>query len=412
MVHVAGTNGKGSTCSFTESFLKAHSQRTGLPCKTGLYTSPHLILPEERIRLNSEPISPTLFSKYFFEVYDKLPQLAVESDHSKSVVERGPRSLQLYALLAFHVFISEEVDVTIIETHSGGEYDATNVVRKPVVTAVTSLGMDHVAMLGPTIKDIAWHKAGIYKTGSATLSTEQQPVPAQVLRDRAKEKGETVQFVDLNDRLPKGALQLSPPVQKKNASLAAAAAQAFLQRKDGIPDPCLTDDDLRLGVEQWSWPGRFQVIRNGKRTWFLDAAHNEMSVSMAAQWFADSVAKLNAHGTCILIFSHINGSRDAVGLLESLANSMQGFDLAISHVIFTTYDESEARRDSGVLERSPPFHNAWRKFFPDSQAWDEATIRGAIERVRTIVDADEDVYTFITGSQHLVGPALRVLQSR
>ena len=149
--------------------MRAYGQRTRWPLITGLYTSPHLIVPEERIRLNSTPLAPDLFAKYFFEVYDKLPELASEYDPAKPVMERGPRSLQLYALLAFHVFIREKVDVAIFETHNGGEYDATNVVMEPVVTAVTSLGMDHVDMLGPTIENIAWHKSGIFKPDAVAL---------------------------------------------------------------------------------------------------------------------------------------------------------------------------------------------------------------------------------------------------
>ena len=108
-----------------------------------MYTSPHLLVPEERIRINFGTLTPTLFAKYFFELFDKLPQLAVENDPSRPVVERGPRLLQLYALLAFHTFIREKVNVVILETHSGGEYDATNVVQK------TACHCHHLLGYGP-----------------------------------------------------------------------------------------------------------------------------------------------------------------------------------------------------------------------------------------------------------------------
>jgi folylpolyglutamate synthase len=99
VIHVAGTKGKGSTCAFAESFLRAHGRRTGFPKRTGLYTGPHLLYPEERIRINFKPIAQELFAKYFFEVYNTL--------NRADAPERKPRSLQLYALVCFHTFIKE-----------------------------------------------------------------------------------------------------------------------------------------------------------------------------------------------------------------------------------------------------------------------------------------------------------------
>jgi folylpolyglutamate synthase len=288
IIHVAGTKGKGSTCAFTESFLRAHGRRTGFPRKTGLYTSPHLILPEERIRLNYEPLSTSLFAKYFFEVHDRLPQLASEYDPSTGAVERGPRFLQIFALFAFHVFLREGVDVAIVETHSGGQYDATNVVQKPVVTAISTLGMDHIDMLGPTIENIAWHKAGIFKPGAVALTAIQERGPSEVLKQRSAEQGGEVRFVESDDRLPANSIALEPEVQRKNASLALAAATAFLARKAPAESKDMIAEDITAGVEQFSWPGRFQTLAEDDVTWFLDSAHNNMSVEIAAEWFAQA----------------------------------------------------------------------------------------------------------------------------
>jgi folylpolyglutamate synthase len=412
IIHIAGTKGKGSTCAFVESFLRAHGQRTGNPPKTGLYTSPHLIVPEERIRINSHPLDRALFAKYFFEVFDKLPQLASEYDSTKQ--DPGPRYLQLFALFAFHVLLREEVDVTIVETHNGGEYDATTVVQRPVVTAITTLGMDHVDMLGPSVKNIAWHKSGIYKSGSIALSTMQDPAPAQVLRDRARDKGEEVRFVGEDSRLPLNALALKPKVQRKNASLAVAIVEAYLRRRGPTNFRSLTAEDIRLGIEQWSWPGRFQIIHDGQRTWFLDAAHNEMSVVIAAQWFAECGPEIASSAMRILIFSHINELRDAGGLLDSLAQAMKNLGLQIAHVIFTTYDESE--ESTSLREPTNPgvFHRPWKKSMPNSKIWDEPTVQGAIRLAKKLASEDscQSTQVLITGSQRLVGPSLRILQSK
>lgn len=415
VIHIAGTKGKGSTCAFTESFLRAHGRRTGYPRKTGLYTSPHLINPEERIRINSKPLDRILLAKYFFEVYDRLPQLHIEYDSRKDVVERGPRYLQLWALFAFHVFIREEVGAAIFETHNGGEYDATTVVEKPAVTAITTLGMDHIEMLGPTIENIAWHKAGIYKPGAVALSTLQDDAPARVLEKRARDKGETVRFIGDDARLPEEALQLKPIVQRKNASLAAAAAEAFLARTAPSDVDELSVEDVHAGVKQWEWPGRFQVIPDGKRTWFLDAAHNDMSVSLAAQWFAETgetLRKTDGEIERVLIFSHINELRDTAALLENLTKALLECKAGVKHVIFSTYDESTEKRATRKPRSPELFHEVWKKVQPTVQIWDEPTIQGAIERAKQIGSDAASLQTLITGSQHLVGPALRIFQSQ
>lgn len=416
VIHVAGTKGKGSTCAFIESFLRAHGRRTGFPHKTGLYTSPHLIDPEERIRINMRPLDRTLLAKYFFEVYDRLPQLRSAYDPSKELIERGPRYLQLWALLAFHVFLRERVDATIVETHNGGEYDATNVVEKPIVTAVTALGMDHIAQLGPTLENIAWHKAGIYKQGAAALSTPQDPSLAQVLRRRAADSDETVRFIPNDARLPATALQLEPGVQRKNASLALAAAEAFLSRIAPAGSETLDRAGIDAGVKQWSWPGRFQVLSRDRTTWFLDAAHNEMSVALAAEWFVEGGNRLCAADESpvrILIFAHINELRDAEQLLTALAVALRKHKAGLDHVVFTTYTESDGTSTPGKHDSST-FQRVWQGCNPgDScQVWNQATVPQAMEHAQLLARERESSQILVTGSQHLVGPVLRILLSK
>lgn len=196
-----------------------------------------------------------------------------------------PRYLQLLALVSFHTFIREGVEAAIFETHHGGEYDATNVIEHPVMSVITTLGMDHVKQLGPTTESIAWHKAGIFKPGSAALSSHQEASAVDVLRSRSSEKGVKLEFIELDSILPEDAPQLRPYVQRINCSLALAAADRFLREKNAEP---LSSLDKAQGISQFSWPGRFQHVVEGEFHWFLDSAHNEMSVVKAAEWFIEN----------------------------------------------------------------------------------------------------------------------------
>ena len=276
---MAGTKGKGSTCAFTASFLKAHGHRTGFPEKVGLYTSPHLKAIQERIQINSQPLRKDLFTRYVYEVWNELARRGLPK----------PRYLQLLMLVAVHTFIREGVDVMICETHNGGEFDATNIFAHPIATGIATIGMDHVLQLGPTIQNIAWHKSGIFKTGTPAFSINQDHQATVVLQQRAQEKDVTLEFVHEDTVKSSDILAMRTLVQRKNASLAQRLADTFLVQRASAPYSMLTLDDIRKGAEQFNWNGRFQQIIHGKHRWLLDGAHNEMSVPYPAQWFAEVV---------------------------------------------------------------------------------------------------------------------------
>ncbi|KAL9124349.1 MAG: hypothetical protein Q9217_006316 [Psora testacea] len=281
IIHVAGTKGKGGTCAFIESLLRTHGQTTGFPAKTGLYTSPHLINTEERIRINFRPLDKHVFASYISETHE-----ALQSPTSDA--QDAPRYLQFLALVAFHAFIKEGVDVAIFETHQGGEYDATNVISKPVVTAITTIDKDHMHQLGPSLENVAWHKAGIFKAGAPAFSAPQQKTPAIVLQKRATEKGVSLEFVEVFLDLPTDAPQLKPEVQLLNFSLARVVSNSFLRQRAPQDNAVLSSHDMIKGVQAFSWPGRFQSILDGNLAWFLDGAHNNISLEKCAQWFAQS----------------------------------------------------------------------------------------------------------------------------
>ena len=200
-----------------------------------------------------------------------------------------PRYLQLLTIMAVHTFLRENVDVAVIETHSGGEYDATNIFAHPVATGIATIGMDHVLQLGPSIGNIAWHKSGIFKSGVPAFSVGQGDQAAEVLQRRAEEKNVSLEFVNDDTVSDKDIPALKITVQRRNASLAQKLANTFLTQIGSAPDQLLTSQDILEGAKDLRWNGRFQTIVRGNHRWFLDGAHNEMSVPHPAQWFAELV---------------------------------------------------------------------------------------------------------------------------
>jgi folylpolyglutamate synthase len=315
--------------------------------KTGLYTGPHLVDPEERIRINFKPLSKSVFADYIFEVHGNLAASPIT-----------PRYLQLLTLISFHAFIEAGVDVAIYETHHGGEYDATNFVPKPAVTAITVIDYDHIDTLGTSLERIAWHKAGILKYNVPAFSAMQQPAAADALRERALEKGTVLEFVQPLSHLPP-ALQPRPDVQLQNFSLAHAVCNKFLSQTPWGPE--LSPDDVIRCLKSFSWPGRFQTIASDGITWYLDGAHNDLSLNRCAQWFADTnkyavviyqeqtQLTVNRAGFNILIFGHTS-SRDRSSLIKALALPLVNCGIKIQHVILT--DCPSAQKGSpGMLDR-------------------------------------------------------------
>lgn len=294
-MHVAGTKGKGSTCAFVDSILSKHRHpTTGQPHKTGLFISPHLIAVRERIRINSAPISEALFARYFFEVWDRLEATAPPPPNDDMVDKLGPGPKPIYAryltLMSWHVFLQEGVEAAVYETGIGGEFDATNLVESPVATGITTLGIDHVFALGDTVEKIAWHKAGIMKPGSPAFTVKQLSGAAQVLRDRAEEKGVGLEALDVDPRLSSVNIRPNALFQKKNATLAVALANKALEK---LGHPRASGDEGQLskpfvdGLESVVFRGRCEVKKEDGVTWHVDGAHTADSLKVSTKWFLE-----------------------------------------------------------------------------------------------------------------------------
>ncbi|PHH63329.1 hypothetical protein CDD81_6103 [Ophiocordyceps australis] len=419
IVHVAGTKGKGSTCAFVDSILAQYRRTDAKPRCTGLFTSPHLVAVRERICINSKPLSEELFARYFFDVWDRLgPDKHQATDGSRPIYGR------FLTLMSWHAFLQEGVDTAVYETGIGGEFDATNLVQRPVATGITSLGIDHVYLLGDTIAKIAWHKAGIMKPGSPAFTVEQLPEAAAVLRQRAHERHVDLCELQIDPRLDSIEIKPSADFQKKNATLAVALAQTALQNLGvEVVEGERFPQQIIHGLEQTVFRGRCQVKTQGPVTWYLDGAHTADSLKMSSQWFSQEAAKFP--GPRVLIFNQQDRS-EAVDFLDSIRSATsQGPDRpCFDHAIFCT----------NVTHASTGYRRDFVNKQIDPQAISDLTVQRRLARKWTELDAaanvlvlpsiehaldyarrlatdvhGERIQVYVTGSLHLVGGALGIL---
>ncbi len=319
-VLIAGTNGKGSTASTLASILS----EAGL--RTGLYTSPHLERPNERIRLGHPEVSSEIpdddFARLYFRVHDAGQQLLLSGR-----LAQLPSYFEILTALAFLHFAENRVDVAVLEVGMGGRLDATNVVD-PLLSIVTDISLDHMEWLGPTISAIAREKAGILRSGGTMITLPQHPEANQVLGEVATELG--VRGVSAAGFVPAAGtsgpytvdalgatIKIDSPLagahQQRNIALAIAAA-AELAEHHSLP---ITPAAIENGIRLTRWPGRLERIQKiarlnktaridenaidqEKTEWILDVAHNP-----AGAWALRAAVRgiLESHHPRLLVFS-------------------------------------------------------------------------------------------------------------
>ncbi|KAL9402444.1 hypothetical protein Peur_006293 [Populus x canadensis] len=288
IIHVAGTKGKGSTCTFAESILRNCGFRTGL------FTSPHLIDVRERFRLDGKDICEEKFLAYFWWCYDRLKEKSTEDVPM-------PTYFRFLVLLAFKIFSAEQVDVAILEVGLGGKFDATNVVQKPIVCGIASLGYDHMEILGNTLAQIAGEKAGIFKDGIPAFTVPQPDEAMNVLEEKASELNVHLQVAEpLDAKLLNGLkLRLEGEHQYLNAGLAIALSFTWLQRTGHhefthLEQASSLPEQFIKGLTTASLQGRAQIVTDqyintesyGDLVFYLDGAHSPESMEMCARWFS------------------------------------------------------------------------------------------------------------------------------
>ncbi|XP_076258760.1 folylpolyglutamate synthase, mitochondrial-like isoform X3 [Rhynchophorus ferrugineus] len=397
IIHVTGTKGKGSTCSYIENILRTHGY------KTGLYTSPHLLEVRERIRLNGNPISRDLFCKHFWNVYSTLEQ-------TKTNQYDLPPYFCFLTLMAFHVFIKEKVDVTILEVGIGGEYDCTNIIRYPFVVAFTPLDLDHTGVLGNTLESIAWNKAGIMKPGAKAFTVNQPQEAMEVLKERSIER--QCPLLQVNGLKFQDIRTSKPPSQiiAENGGLALSVAEAFINIDNGTDNttPYIKTFNLDLAKEairMTKWPGRYEIYYRNNCIFYLDGAHTQNSLKITSEWFLSRSVKKERKRA--LIFNAI-GVRDSAHLLGLLLKCE--FNLVIfmpnitddSKELFDTIQDVQTQ-----LDRCQSHMKIWYNFNTLAEIRIFPSFLKALIHLEEFQHLKYDV--LVTGSIHLVGAVMKVL---
>ncbi len=379
VVHVTGTSGKGSTAAFIASILDSAGYRVGL------HVSPYLQVETEKLQIGRELIAAERFADLVSELDEAV----------RSWVARGGQPLtygEFWTALAFSAFRAEHVDIAVIEVGVGGRFDLTNVVQ-PAVSVITTVGLDHIRTLGPTIRDIAWHKAGIIKPGRPAVTGVTEPELLAVLQseatavgaplrvlvpgrdfDHAFERGRSFLVDRLHER--KFLLGLAGDFQAMNAALAVAAVQALSPQLPRLPDEAIAQ-----GLATARFPGRFEIVQHAP-TVLLDGAHNPQKLEA----LLTALDRLPRPGRRLIVFGVLDG-HDAAAMAAQLATQ--------ADLVITTRPRAILREaaDPDSLAALFASRSCTALAIPD--------VDTAIETALALAGPEDQV--IVTGSLYLVG---------
>lgn len=387
VVHVGGTNGKGSVASTVHAVLDEASGPGRL--RAGLYTSPHLCSLTERFRIGGAPVAEELLVRYADEIRDV-------------VVRRELTFFEAVTVLGFHLFAEEGAEILVAEVGLGGRLDATNVLE-PVCTAITNVAMDHAEYLGETLTEIAGEKAGIIKPDVPLVTAEADPSLLSVFREVARERGAPITAIAPEDlkglevapdhtafsfRTNEwGELRLRTPLVGPHHAANTAVALGLLERLPESLRP--TRSEVEAGVRAVRWPGRDQLEVVDGATWFFDVAHNTAGVRS----LVDTLDRLELPAPPVAVVG-VLGDKDWRSMLRPL------LDRCASAVLTVPPSAPVGRRWDPVVvagELTPGVGCTLRveEDFGAALTW--ARSRGA------------DGFVIVTGSVYTVGSAMRRL---
>lgn len=395
IVHVAGTNGKGSVCAFLQQvFLESGYH-------VGMFISPHLATTRERFVVDGEMISEEMFVEAFNWLADRINAYrAVKEDYTPTYFER-------LFFMGMYVFTKARVEVTILEAGLGGRLDTTNVVERPVLCIITEIGIDHTAYLGDTIEKIAFEKAGIIKPKVPVVFLERKKAAFDVLCKKASECGSKCYVVSKNgykiNEIKKKYIDFSvisryydydrfiidtPALyQVENAAVAIRACEA-LMRECGFNR--LSAESVKLGIKNMHWAGRMEeVIPNV----YIDGAHNEDGIEA----FVYSLQNAADMEECMLVFSVVR-DKQYDKMIEKLCELDMVEEFVITHI--------PGERGAKLDELVDKFKSCTDKKIHALERIEDAVLYCLSKREGAV----RDIY--IVGSLYLAGAVRRLLEER
>ncbi|WP_049549061.1 bifunctional folylpolyglutamate synthase/dihydrofolate synthase [Streptococcus pseudopneumoniae] len=356
VIHIGGTNGKGSTIAFLKNML----EKMGL--RVGVFSSPYLIHYTDQIAINEESIPEARLEALMVDYRSLL-----EGEHALAI--QGTTEFEIITTIAYDYFASEQVDVAIMEVGMGGLLDSTNVCQ-PILTGITTIGLDHVALLGDSLEAIAEQKAGIIKQGIPLVTGRISPEALSVIDQIAKAKQasrlaygedyqvshhesvETGEIFDYSSSVRQGRFQtgLLGLHQVENAGMALALLDSYCKETgQKLPDNAL----VAQALEETSWPGRFEVVSRSPLM-ILDGAHNPHAVKALLATLEERFA--DYHKGILFTCIKTKALEDMLDLLETLSNTK---------ITLTHFEDSRAT-DEKVLKEIADSRNlnyqSWQEF--------------------------------------------------
>jgi dihydrofolate synthase/folylpolyglutamate synthase len=365
VLHVGGTNGKGSACAMAAAALAAAGHRVGL------YTSPHLVRFNERVEVGGAPISDAALEAAIGEIRRACPW------HDAGAPGDRLTYFEFATLVGLLHFAREGVQVAVLEVGLGGRFDATNAVV-PRVTAVARIGLDHTQLLGDTVEQIAFEKAGIFKPGVPAVAHAHQPPGAlEALRAEALRRG--APFTVAEREWP-GPVALAGPHQRGNAAFAAAALRALAGA--GVP---VGDEAIARGIATARWPGRLEEVEGV----LLDGAHNPDGAAALAA----ALRALHPGRPVELVFGVLS-DKDHAGMLSAIGGVVRRLH-AVAPATPRARPAAEVCRAAAALGIDAEAHGS----FPEALA----CARSA---------AADGALVCVAGSLYLVGEARALLRGQ
>ncbi|MCD8197559.1 MAG: bifunctional folylpolyglutamate synthase/dihydrofolate synthase [Lachnospiraceae bacterium] len=389
LIHVAGSNGKGSVCAYLSSILRAAGKHVGL------FTSPHLEKINERFCIDEEYVSDEEFLEAFEAVMGIVRELLAERPDSFA----HPTYFELLFLMGIWIFGKAEVEYLVLETGLGGRFDATNAIEKPLVSVITSISLEHTEYLGDTYAAIAGEKAGIIKEGCPVVYDGTRADVSEVIRAKAVQMHARAYAVrpDMYKILQNSqktidfsihtgyydsmdiSIDTVAEYQVMNACEAVTAAK--------VMDLSLTEDEIHLGMKRMRWQGRMETVLPGV---ILDGAHNDSGV----EEFVKTAGRLGADTEVSLLFSCVK-EKDYEGMIREICEG-----IAFRSVIVT---EVESNRKVSAAELGKLFRK-----YSDRPVQEYPSVQEAFERA---LGGRGDGILFCVGSLYLVGSLKRLIRS-